>query len=115
MDIQKKFERAFQRAEILTRNQGQKRTVYKEVNFSHDGQRYVLSYSVEREKDHDIEAYWLNFSGRNRLNGLKTNLSEVDPGLSINDNIDLDALLAVLEDRVKIENNEKRQSYSSYR
>jgi len=114
MDIQKKFERAYQKAEILTRNQGQKRTVYKEVNFSHDGQRYVLSYIVERDKD-NVDSYWLSFSGRNRLNGQRVLLTEVDKDLSVNDNIDLDALLAVLEDRVKVENGEKRVAYGNYR
>ena len=114
MDIQKKFERAFQKAEILTRNQGQKRTVYKEVNFSHDGQRYVLAYIVEKDKE-ATESYWLSFIGRNRLNGLKLKIEDVDKGLAINDNIDLDALLAVLEDRVKIETKDNRHQSYSYR
>jgi hypothetical protein len=114
MDIQKKFERAFQKAEVLTRNQGQKRTVYKEVNLSHDGQRHVLSYIVEKEKD-ITDAYWLSFSSRNRLNGQRVTISEIDKDLSINDNVDLDALLAILEDRVKIDNTDKKLTYSSYR
>lgn len=112
MDIQKKFERAFQKAEILTRNQGQKRTVYKEVNFSHDGQRYVLSYLVEREKDSQPDCYWMSYTGRNRLSGQRVTLQEVDKDLSVNDNIDVDALLAVLEDRVKVETGDKRHSYN---
>jgi hypothetical protein len=112
MDIQKKFERAFQKAEILTRNQGQKRTVYKEVNFSHDGQRYVLSFIVEKDKDNEAESFWMSYEGRNRLNGQKVTLQEVDKDLSINDSIDLDALFAVLEDRVKVESGDKRMSYN---
>lgn len=108
MDVQKKFERAFQKAEINTKTQGQKRTVSKEVNFSHDGIRYILSYVVEKERE-NLKTCWMSYNGRNRLNGVEhKTIEEIDKNLTINDNIDLESLISIAEDKVKVDNSEKR-------
>lgn len=112
MDIQKKFERAFQKAEINTRTQGQKRTISKDINFSHDGVRHTVSYIVEKERD-QLKCYWVQYMGRNRLNGQEfKSIEEIDSNLSINDNIDLEALINIAEDKVKVEVSTERKQFS---
>lgn len=100
MDIQKKFERAFEKAEILVKNQGKKRTVFKEINFSHDGERFIMSFSLEKEEDKIIET-WINFSARNRIHSQLTTLEEINAELSITDVLKINKMYEILEDKVE--------------
>jgi prolyl oligopeptidase PreP (S9A serine peptidase family) len=100
MDIQKKFERAFEKAEILVKNQGRKRIVFKEVNFSHDGERFILTFSINKEDDKITES-WLNFSARNRIQSKIVTLEDINSNLSITEALNIQKMYDILEDRVE--------------